>query len=96
MSQFDFLQREWPELFDAARRAEAFVHNDPRPSCFYARRTLELTETDLSELERILIESGAGDPEDIARAKVESQGLGLFVRGLVVNHLTEHSSMQAN
>ena len=42
MSQFAFLHREWPELFDAARRAEAFVHNDPRTACFYARRALEL------------------------------------------------------
>jgi hypothetical protein len=36
------LHREWPDVFDAARRAEAFVHGDPRTSCFYARRTLEL------------------------------------------------------
>jgi type I restriction enzyme R subunit len=42
LSQFAFLQREWPEVFDAARRAEAFVNFDPRSACFYARRTLEL------------------------------------------------------
>jgi type I restriction enzyme R subunit len=42
VSQFVFLHREWPEAFDAARRAEAFVHSDPRTACFYARRTLEL------------------------------------------------------
>ena len=42
MSQFAFLQREWPAVFDAAARAEAAVHMDPRTGCFYARRTLEL------------------------------------------------------
>ena len=42
MSQFAFLQREWPAVFDAAARAEAAVHADPRTACFYARRALEL------------------------------------------------------
>ena len=42
MSQFAFLQRKWPVVFDAASKAEAAVHADPRTACFYARRTLEL------------------------------------------------------
>jgi type I restriction enzyme, R subunit len=42
MSQFVFLQREWAAVYDAAARAEASVHADPRTACFYARRTLEL------------------------------------------------------
>ena len=42
MSQFAFLQREWSAVFDAASKAEAAVHADPRAACFYARRTLEL------------------------------------------------------
>ena len=42
MSQFAFLQREWPPVFDSAARAEVSVHGDPRTACFYARRTLEL------------------------------------------------------
>lgn len=42
-----------------------------------------LTETDLKELERMLVDSGVGGPEQIARAKSESNGLGLFVRSLV-------------
>jgi type I restriction enzyme R subunit len=42
MSQFAFLQREWPAVSDAAARAEASVHTDPRSACFYARRALEL------------------------------------------------------
>ncbi|HUG23260.1 DEAD/DEAH box helicase family protein [Piscinibacter sp.] len=42
MSQFTFLQGEWPAVLDAATRAEAAVHADPRTACFYARRALEL------------------------------------------------------
>ena len=42
MTQFAFLQREWPAVFDSAGKAEAAVHADPRAACFYARRMLEL------------------------------------------------------
>lgn len=42
MSQFGFLQSEWPDVFNAATRAEAQALSDPRASAFYARRTLEL------------------------------------------------------
>jgi hypothetical protein len=42
MSQFAFLQREWPSVYEAALRAEISVHRDPRTACFYARRALEL------------------------------------------------------
>src|SRR2546429_7082798 len=42
MSHFSFLQDEWPSVYEAAGKAEASVHADPRTACFYARRTLEL------------------------------------------------------
>ncbi len=42
MSQFAFLQPEWPAVFDAAARAESAVNADPRTACFYSRRALEL------------------------------------------------------
>lgn len=42
MSQFAFLEREWPEVFEAASRAEGAVRADPRTACFYCRRALEL------------------------------------------------------
>src|SRR3954470_3908867 len=42
MSQFTFLQREWTAIFEAASKAEATAHADPRTACFYARRALEL------------------------------------------------------
>lgn len=41
-SNLDFLRAEWPEVFEAAVRAEALALGDPRAACFYARRTLEL------------------------------------------------------
>ncbi|MCQ4162648.1 DEAD/DEAH box helicase family protein [Roseomonas sp. GC11] len=47
------------------------------------RGNLPLTPTDLAELERMLVESGTGTPEEIEKAKAESEGLGLFVRSLV-------------
>lgn len=42
MSNFSFLQGEWDFVHEAAHRAEAAVYSDPRTSCFYARRSLEL------------------------------------------------------
>jgi len=42
VSQFAFLQDEWPLVHDAASKAEVAVHSDPRTACFYARRALEL------------------------------------------------------
>ncbi|MBY0688255.1 DEAD/DEAH box helicase family protein [Microbacterium marinilacus] len=46
------------------------------------RRNQPLTHTDLSELERILIEQGEGTPEALARVTGE-RGLGIFIRSLV-------------
>lgn len=42
VSQFGFLQTEWPAVYDAATRAADAVYPDPRTACFYARRALEL------------------------------------------------------
>lgn len=42
MSNFRFLQSEWSAVFEAAEKAEASVHPDPRAACFYARRSMEL------------------------------------------------------
>ena len=41
MSNFNFLQTTWPDLFETAREAEQNVNSAPRTSCFYARRSLE-------------------------------------------------------
>ena len=42
MSNFEFLQNEWPELHDAAVKVESLALTDARSCCFCARRTLEL------------------------------------------------------
>lgn len=42
-----------------------------------------MTDADLASLEEMLAASGAGGPEDVARAREEASGLGLFVRSLV-------------
>ena len=42
MSNFAFLQPEWSMLYESAAKAEGMAYTDPRTSCFYARRTLEL------------------------------------------------------
>lgn len=42
-----------------------------------------LTPSDLVELERMMLEAGVGTPDDIARAKETSRGLGAFIRSLV-------------
>jgi type I restriction enzyme, R subunit len=47
------------------------------------RRNLPLTTTDLTELERLLVESGTATLQDVERVSQEAQGLGLFVRSLI-------------
>jgi len=42
-----------------------------------------LTPTDLSELEKMLLDAGIGETADIDRARETSQGFGRFVRSLV-------------
>jgi type I restriction enzyme, R subunit len=42
VSQFRFLEGEWPAVFEAAAKVEAAAYPDPRAACFYARRALEL------------------------------------------------------
>jgi type I restriction enzyme R subunit len=42
-----------------------------------------MTESDLAELERMLIEAGIGGAEDIERAREAGRGFGRFVRSLV-------------
>jgi len=41
VSNFTFLNTNWPDLFETAREAEQNVNSAPRTSCFYARRSLE-------------------------------------------------------
>ena len=43
MTNFAFLETEWSMLFEAASRAESSANSDPRVSCYYARRALEIS-----------------------------------------------------
>jgi len=54
-ANFDFLRAEWPELHVEAARAERYAYADPRASCFYARRSLELALTWLYDAEASLV-----------------------------------------
>ena len=65
-------------------KAQAFLraHQD-HVAIHKLRMNKALTAADLTELERMLVESDVGAAQDISRAKTESQGLGLFVRSLV-------------
>ena len=47
------------------------------------RAAKALTPTDLAELEKMLLEAGIGEAEDIERARQTSHGFGTFVRSLV-------------
>ena len=70
------------EKFRVKARAFLREHQD-HIAIHKLRMNKSLTATDLTELERMLEQSGIGGVEDIARAKEESHGLGLFVRSLV-------------
>jgi type I restriction enzyme R subunit len=72
---------DW-ERFRAKARAYLRDHED-HLALQRLRRNMQLTEADLSALEQMLIESGAGTAEDVDRARQEANGLGLFVRTLV-------------
>ena len=54
MHNFAFLKAEWPELFEAAARAEELAYPDARASCFYARRALEIAVAWLYRHDRTL------------------------------------------
>jgi type I restriction enzyme, R subunit len=70
------------ERFRAKARAFLRDHQD-HIAIHRLRMNKPLTPTDLTARESMLADNGIGDAETIARAKEESQGLGLFVRSLV-------------
>ncbi|MFH0957718.1 MAG: DEAD/DEAH box helicase family protein [Pseudomonadota bacterium] len=70
------------ERFRAKARAFLKAHENDM-TILKLRMNRPLTPEDLEQLEKMLIESGVGKPEDVKKAKEESHGLGLFVRSLV-------------
>ena len=74
-----------PSDFERFRaKARQFLKTNENHITVYKLRMNEpLTATDLTELERMLSESGIGNAEDVQKAKEMAQGLGLFVRSLI-------------
>lgn len=70
------------ERFKAKAAAYLNAHQD-HVALQRLRRNRPLTADDLQALEQMLIDSGAGQPDVIARATEQSHGLGLFIRSLV-------------
>lgn len=42
MSNFNFVQTEWPEIYLECQLAETYLSNDPRSACIYSRRVAEM------------------------------------------------------
>lgn len=42
MSNFDFIEAQWPAIHADCRRAESYLSSDPRAACFYSRRAIEV------------------------------------------------------
>jgi type I restriction enzyme R subunit len=70
------------ERFRAKARAWLREHDD-HVTLQKLRRNRQLTDADLSSLERVLLDAGIGSPDDLERASTDAHGLGLFVRSLV-------------
>ena len=66
------------------RKAAAYLsaHRD-LPAVRKLHTNEPLTATDLTELEKAFLDAGIGDPDDLARAAADNDGLGLFVRSII-------------
>ena len=76
-----------------ARAAAYLRQHEDHVALQRLRRNKALTPEDLTALERMLIDSGAGDEHAIAKARQDSRGLGLFIRSLV--GLDRHAAVEA-
>jgi type I restriction enzyme R subunit len=70
------------ERFRLKARAYLREHGD-HIALHKLRRNRQLTPKDLRSLEQMLLDRGAGDATDVARAGDEAHGLGPFIRSLV-------------
>ena len=70
------------DRFRAKTRAWLHDHED-HVALQKLRRNRQLTATDLSALESMLLQAGVGSADDLQRAGDQAHGLGLFVRSLV-------------
>ena len=84
-TEFHLLGVMPPESMERFRdKARAFLRQHQDDIAIHRlRMNKPLTTADLASLEKMLAESGIGTDDTIAKAKEESQGLGVFVRTLV-------------
>jgi type I restriction enzyme, R subunit len=85
----DGVEHELPQVGEVdfarfKRKARHFLkaHED-HIALHKLRQGKPLTATDLTELEKMLLDAGIGEAGDIARARDVSQGFGRFVRSLI-------------
>ncbi len=71
-----------PEKFKAKVR-QFLLEHETHFAIQRLRTNQPLTAMDLAELERMLAGAGLGAPDQLAKAKAECHGLGLFIRSLV-------------
>lgn len=53
VGNFDFAKERWPQLWDAARRAEEYIKADPRTAAAQTRRAAELFTQHIFDVERL-------------------------------------------
>jgi type I restriction enzyme R subunit len=89
MSQFHFLQPEFPDVYTHAHRAETLALSDPRGACFYTRLALETLVNWLYDHDNTLI-----DPyERTLNARLHEPtfkklvGTGLFQKAMLIKSL---------
>ena len=88
-TEYELVLMDGPSLsMDAFReKTRAFLRQHENEIAIHRlRMNKQLTATDLTSLERVLAGSGIGDPNLLAKAAQDTQGLGLFVRSLVGMH----------
>ena len=66
-----------------AKARQFLKANENHPAIYKLRWNDPLTSADIQQLERMLLDAGAGTADDINRAKDENYRLGLFLRSLV-------------
>jgi type I restriction enzyme R subunit len=85
-TEYELVLMDGPSIStDAFReKTRAFLRQHENEIAIHRlRMNKQLTATDLTSLELVLAGSGIGDPDMLAKAAQDAQGLGLFVRGLV-------------
>lgn len=96
MSNFSYLN-QWQTLVDNATQAENCVYSDPRASCFYARRTLEITVQWMYQYDASLTSSYANHLAALIHEPGFKNllGAGLFAKIKAIQH-TGNNAVHSN